>query len=102
MNQDILSQDAPVLIRGSVSGRDRDEDAPPIFLDGVVLLGSVRNAGQLAVEVTLTGNPGMRSRLPRKSSPRTRATRRFTCTGRPRSRRTEPAPTPSRRKARAV
>ena len=58
MNQDILSQDAPVLIRGTVSGRDRDEDAPPVFLDGVVLLGSVRNGGQLAVEITLSGNPG--------------------------------------------
>src|SRR5690606_29474757 len=29
---DLLVQDAPVLIRGTVSGRERDEDDPPIFL----------------------------------------------------------------------
>ncbi len=52
-NHDLLVQDAAVLIRGSVSGRERDEDAPPIFLDSVVPLGSLRSSGNLAVEVAL-------------------------------------------------
>jgi DNA polymerase-3 subunit alpha len=55
---DLLSQDAPVLIRGTVSGRDRDEDAPPIFLDGVVPLASVRTNGTLALEVVLRPDTG--------------------------------------------
>jgi DNA polymerase III subunit alpha len=50
---DLLTQDAPVLLRGTVSGRDRDEDAPPIFLDSVVPLGQLRASGALAVEVAL-------------------------------------------------
>jgi DNA polymerase-3 subunit alpha len=50
---DILTQDAAVLIRGSVSGRDRDEDAPPIFLDSVVPLETLRNTGTLALELRL-------------------------------------------------
>jgi DNA polymerase III subunit alpha len=50
---DLLTQDAPVLLRGTVSGRDRDEDAPPIFLDSVVPLAQLRAGGTLAVEVAL-------------------------------------------------
>jgi DNA polymerase-3 subunit alpha len=50
---DLLVQDAPVLIRGSVSGRERDEDAPPIFLDDVVPLAQVRGSGSLALELHL-------------------------------------------------
>jgi DNA polymerase III subunit alpha len=50
---DLLSQDAPVLLRGSVSGRDRDEDAPPIFLDSVLPMSLLRSNGTLAVEVAL-------------------------------------------------
>jgi DNA polymerase-3 subunit alpha len=50
---DKLVQDAAVLIRGSVSGRERDEDAPPIFLDDVVPLANVRAGGVLAVELHL-------------------------------------------------
>ncbi|HSJ10418.1 MAG TPA: hypothetical protein VK928_10905, partial [Longimicrobiales bacterium] len=52
---DLLTQDAPVLIRGQVSGRDRDEDAPPIFLDSVLPLGQLRNNGSLAIQVALSG-----------------------------------------------
>jgi DNA polymerase-3 subunit alpha len=52
-HHDILRQDAPVLIRGSVSGRDRDEDAPPIFLDDVVPLASLRSSGSLALEIVI-------------------------------------------------
>jgi DNA polymerase III subunit alpha len=51
---DLLTQDAAVLLRGSVSGRDRDEDAPPIFLDSVVPLGQLRASGALAVELALS------------------------------------------------
>jgi DNA polymerase-3 subunit alpha len=50
---DLLTQDAPVLIRGQVSGRDRDEDAPPVFLDSVVPLSQLRSNGTLAIEVVL-------------------------------------------------
>jgi DNA polymerase-3 subunit alpha len=50
---DLLLQDAPVLLRGSVSGRDRDEDDPPIFLDSVVPLPLLRTGGTLAIEVML-------------------------------------------------
>ena len=50
---DLLEQDAPVLIRGSVSGRERDEDAPPIFLDSVTPLHLLRSNGSLGVEVVL-------------------------------------------------
>jgi DNA polymerase-3 subunit alpha len=50
---DMLVQDAPILLRGSVSGRDRDEEAPPIFLDGAVPLAALRTNGSLALEVEL-------------------------------------------------
>ncbi len=55
---DLLTQDAPVLLRGTVSGRDRDEDAPPIFLDSVVPLASVRASGSLALEILLGPDAG--------------------------------------------
>ncbi|MGQ0560289.1 MAG: DNA polymerase III subunit alpha [Gemmatimonadota bacterium] len=51
---DILVQDAPVLVRGQISDRDRDEDDPPIFLDGAVRLGSLRTSGQVGVELRLS------------------------------------------------
>ena len=51
---DILTQDAAVLIRGQVSGRDRDEEDPPIFLDSAIKLGSLRTSGQVAVELRLS------------------------------------------------
>jgi DNA polymerase-3 subunit alpha len=52
---DLLVQDTPVLIRGAVSGRDRDEDDPPIFLDSVLPLAQLRDNGTLAVEIALNG-----------------------------------------------
>jgi len=55
-HHDLLEQDAPVLIRGTVSGRDRDEEAPPVFLDDVVPLANLRNNGSLGVEVTLAAD----------------------------------------------
>jgi DNA polymerase III subunit alpha len=54
---DLLTQDAPVLLRGSVSGRERDEDAPPIFLDSAVPLSQLRTSGTLAVELELNAEP---------------------------------------------
>jgi DNA polymerase III subunit alpha len=54
---DLLTQDAAVLLRGSVSGRDRDEDAPPIFLDSALPLSQLRTSGTLALEVALTPGP---------------------------------------------
>src|SRR5690606_98658 len=52
---DLIVQDAPVLIRGQVSGRDRDEDDPPIFLDSVLPLPPLREGGALGVEIALNG-----------------------------------------------
>ncbi len=51
--REILQQDAVVLIRGKVSSRERDEDDPPIFLDGAELLESVPASGSLAVQIDL-------------------------------------------------
>jgi DNA polymerase-3 subunit alpha len=48
-----LRQDAVVLIRGSVSGRERDEEDPPIFLDEVVPLEELERSGQLTVQIEL-------------------------------------------------
>src|SRR5690606_25011996 len=44
-NKDSLQKDTPVVLRGAVSGRERDEEDPPIFLDGVTPLASVRESG---------------------------------------------------------
>ena len=52
---DLLVQDTPVLVRGQVSGRDRDEEDPPIFLDSVMPLAQLRENGTLAVEIALNG-----------------------------------------------
>jgi DNA polymerase-3 subunit alpha len=51
---DILVQDAAVVIRGSVSDRDRDEDDPPLFLDSAGRLGSMRTSGQVGLELRLS------------------------------------------------
>ena len=48
-----LVQDAAVLIRGTVSGRERDEEAPPIFLDSATPLHLLRANGTFGVEVAL-------------------------------------------------
>ena len=49
-----------VLIRGKVSGRERDEEDPPIFLDSAELLERVPASGKLAVQIELEfgGMPG--------------------------------------------
>ena len=49
--RDVLQQDAVVLLRGTVSNRERDEDDPPIFLDVAEPLASVGEAGRVAVSI---------------------------------------------------
>jgi DNA polymerase-3 subunit alpha len=51
--KDVLKQDAPVLIRGAVSNRDRDEEDPPVFLDGAVALSEIRNGGDVGVQIEI-------------------------------------------------
>ncbi|HEX6041673.1 MAG TPA: hypothetical protein VFZ20_26735, partial [Longimicrobium sp.] len=51
--KDVLTQDAPVVIRGAVSNRDRDEEDPPVFLDGAVSLANVRNTGDVGVQIEI-------------------------------------------------
>jgi DNA polymerase-3 subunit alpha len=51
--KETLQQDAVVLISGKVSGRERDEEDPPIFLDAALLLDGVSNSGQLALQIEL-------------------------------------------------
>jgi DNA polymerase-3 subunit alpha len=48
-----LVEDAVVLVRGKVSGRERDEDDPPIFVDEVVPLEQLPGSGALAVQIEL-------------------------------------------------
>jgi len=49
----VLQQDAVVLVSGKVSGRERDEEDPPIFLDAARLLADVTSAGELAIEIEI-------------------------------------------------
>ena len=51
--KEVLVQDAVVLLTGKVSGRERDEEDPPIFLDSARLLEQVAEAGELAVQIEL-------------------------------------------------
>jgi DNA polymerase III subunit alpha len=51
--KDVLRQDAPVVIRGAVSSRERDEEDPPIFLDGATPLSAVRESGEVGVVIEL-------------------------------------------------
>ena len=52
-NRDLLTDDRPVLIAGSVSGNSRDDDDPPIFLDSVRPLADVRDEGQVGILIEL-------------------------------------------------
>ena len=52
-HRDELTQDAVVLLRGMVSGRDRDEDDPPMFLDDAIPLARIAADGTLALELRL-------------------------------------------------
>ncbi len=48
-HRDILDLGKPILLKGSVSGRERDEGDPPIFLNDVIPLDSVYASGRVAV-----------------------------------------------------
>lgn len=52
--KDVLQQDAPVLVRGAVSNRERDEEDPPMFLDSAVRLEDLRETGDVGVCVELS------------------------------------------------
>ncbi|MEK9509656.1 DNA polymerase III subunit alpha [Gemmatimonadota bacterium Y43] len=52
-SKDSLQVDGVVLIRGAVSGRERDEEDPPIFLDGVEALEALPGAGYLSLEIEM-------------------------------------------------
>ena len=51
--KEVLQQDAVVLISGKISGRERDEEDPPIFLDEAVQLEGLANSGQLALQIEM-------------------------------------------------
>ena len=51
--RDLLTDDRPVLIAGTVSGNSRDDDDPPIFLDSVRPLAEVRDEGQVGILIEL-------------------------------------------------
>ncbi|MDA0329447.1 MAG: DNA polymerase III subunit alpha [Gemmatimonadetes bacterium] len=51
--KEVLQQDAVVLVCGKVSGNERDEEDPPIFLDAARLLEDVTGAGELAIQIEL-------------------------------------------------
>ncbi len=56
--KELLQKDTPILLRGSVSGRDRDEEDPPIFLDGAVPLSSIRESGEVGVCIEISAERG--------------------------------------------
>jgi DNA polymerase-3 subunit alpha len=54
----VLLQDAAVVIRGAVSNRERDDEDPPLFLDGAIPLDGVRESGEVGVCIELSaGGP---------------------------------------------
>ena len=55
--KEVLQQDAPMLIRGAVSNRERDEEDPPIFLDSTIPLAELRRSGAIGISIEL-GSPG--------------------------------------------
>ncbi|MEQ1856890.1 MAG: DNA polymerase III subunit alpha [Longimicrobiales bacterium] len=55
--KDVLQQDAVVEVLGRVSGRERDEENPPIFLDSARPLDAV--ASELAVQIELESGSGV-------------------------------------------
>ena len=52
-HRELLVPDAVVLLRGKVSDRERDEDDPPVFLDGAEPMERVPDSGRLAVRIAL-------------------------------------------------
>jgi DNA polymerase-3 subunit alpha len=52
-NREILTDDRPVLLEGSVSGNSRDDEDPPIFVDSVQRLSKVRAGGGVGICIEL-------------------------------------------------
>jgi DNA polymerase-3 subunit alpha len=52
--KEVLTQDSAVLLRGTVSNRERDEEDPPIFLDSAEPLHAVGESGRIAVAIELS------------------------------------------------
>ena len=67
--KETLQTDAVVLLRGKVSDRERDEEDPPVFLDGAEPLKGVPASGRLAVRIAV----GWRAELPDDTFGRARA-----------------------------
>ncbi|MEE9244948.1 MAG: DNA polymerase III subunit alpha [Gemmatimonadota bacterium] len=53
-HRELTQVGVPVLMRGAVSGRTRDENEPPLFLDDVIPLGDVYSSGRVAVCLELS------------------------------------------------
>jgi DNA polymerase-3 subunit alpha len=51
--KELLLQDAVVLISGKISGRERDEEDPPIFLDAARPLDDVAGSGEISLQIEL-------------------------------------------------
>ncbi|HEX6747589.1 MAG TPA: DNA polymerase III subunit alpha [Longimicrobium sp.] len=51
--KEVLKQDAAVVVRGAVSSRERDEEDPPMFLDGAIPLEKVRESGEVGVVIEI-------------------------------------------------
>ncbi|HEX8430532.1 MAG TPA: DNA polymerase III subunit alpha, partial [Longimicrobium sp.] len=51
--KEVLKQDAAVVIRGAVSNRERDDEDPPVFLDGAIPLENVRESGEVGVMIEM-------------------------------------------------
>ena len=52
-SKETLHPDAVVLLRGKVSDRERDEEDPPVFLDGAEPLKGVPGSGRIAVRIAV-------------------------------------------------
>ncbi len=51
--RDLLGPGHPILLKGTVSGRSRDDEDPPIFVDAVQSLADVRASGDIGVCIEL-------------------------------------------------
>ncbi len=51
--KETLVQDSPVVVRGKISSRERDEENPPVFLDDVVSMEELPNSGEITLQINL-------------------------------------------------
>ncbi|MFQ5746935.1 MAG: DNA polymerase III subunit alpha [Gemmatimonadota bacterium] len=51
--RDLLAQDMPVLLQGTVSGNSRDEEDPPMFVDSVCPLSELQASGRIGICIEL-------------------------------------------------